>query len=269
MDIITFTTFQVVVDGKYPNVEDYDVLCTNALKKYDRDGIHYKIDHNMEKHNDFYWMYASYGNPLPYSDQVYDTLGKVTKDNPRKPYDAELRNQFFGLYDFKTQLLYLSNSQKKGFFEVYCKTYIGKEVTIKRIYKSAEEFLSIVKKISEIRLVSQRSIFTTKSGLFDEVDNLFGLGEPEQFKLDVNFGKVDKTNLFEQILKKWRDKFQDCKLEQLMCVGYDERDMEAIFNTDSFMNKIEVKQKKNTRGMYEQIGVRDALLAQVRVKADV
>lgn len=269
MDIITFTSFQVVVDGEFPTIEDFDILCSKALKKYDREGVHYKIENKLDNNNDFYWMYAIYGNPLPYSDQVYDTLSQVTKENPRKQSDAELRNQFFGLYDFRSKLLYLSNSQKKGFFEIYCKTYIGKEVTIKRVYKSAEEFLSIAKKISDIRLVSLRSIFTSKSGLFDEVDNLFGLGEPEQFKVDVSFGKVDKTSLFEQVLKKWRDKFHDCQIEQLVCVGYDERDIEVVFNTESFMNKIEVKQNKNAMGMFEQLEVRDALLAQVGVKADV
>lgn len=269
METITFTSFQVVVDGKFPTVDDYDVLCSKALIKYDREGVHYKIEHKLANDNDFYWMYASYGNPLPYSDQVYDTLSQVTKDNPRKQYDAELRNQFFALYDFKTQSLYLSNSQKKVFFEVYCKTYIGKEVIIKRIYKSAEDFLSIVKKVSNLRLVSQRSIFTMKSGLFDDVDNVFGLGEPEQIELDLSFGKIDKTNIFEQMLKGWRNRFQECQIDKLICVGYDENDMEVVFNTESFMHKIEVKQKKNSKGMFEQISVRDALLAQVRVTADV
>lgn len=262
-DFVTFTTFQLIIDGVVPSVNVMQQLVVNAVGDCTKEGVQYKIVHRIDSSGLYYWLYAEYGKPLPLADELFDVEEKTSSKNPRKPSQAELRTQLFVLYDFSSSLLYISNASKTGFLQEFMCTSLNKGVCIKKIYKTAEEFLEIIKLVDSIRLIAYSDLFTTKTGLFDESTNLFGLGEPNQLKLELKFFNAEKTISFNDLFLIWRDKLTRCEIGSMVCVGYDDKNMEIIFNTDSFANKIEVKAQKNNNGMYLKHFVENSLIHKI------
>lgn len=157
-------------------------------------------------------------------------------------------------------MLFLSNSKKSGFIEEYLRIYLEKEISIKKIYTSAEDFLQILHLIDNVRLISYNSdLFSQSTGLFDESSNIFGLGNPDQLSLELKFHKASKTASFIDKFLNWKNRIAKCELDNLICVGRDDKNMEIIFNTDSFANRIDVKAEQNNNGMFNDQYVEEAL----------
>lgn len=104
--------------------------------------------------------------------------------------------------------------------------------------------------IKEVNLVTKRSLFTAGSGLFDDANNIFGLGSPNQMSVDVKFNNVRKTRSFEQKFKFLNDKRYSGELDKLVCVGYSDNHLETIFNTDKLISKIEFTPNVDRYNMY-------------------
>lgn len=262
-DFVTFTTFQLIIDGVAPSVNIMQQLVEKAVGDCTKEGVHYKIMHKIGSAGLYYWLYAEYGKPLPLAEELFDVEEKTSSINPRKPSQAELRTQLFVLYDFKSSLLYLSNASKSGFLQEFMCTSLHTSVCIKKIYKTAEEFLEIIKLVDNIRIIAYDDLFTTKTGLFDESTNLFGLGVPNQLQLEMRFFNAEKTLTFHDLFLNWRDKLTRLEIGSMVCVGYDDKNMEIVFNADSFANKIEVKAQKNNNGMYLKHFIEDSLIQRI------
>lgn len=264
LDTITFTTFQLIIGGVTPSIETLTQLVTCAQNEYAKHGEHYRINHKVDNTKSYYWFYAEYGKPLPLPDSLYDVDKHVTTKNLRQQNQAELRSQLFAIYNMRSNLLYLSNSKKCGFLEEYFKTYLKTDITIKKIYTSAEDFLKIVQLIDSIKLISfNNDLFTQNTGLFDDSRNIFGLGNPEQLSIELKFLRAAKTPSFVERFLNWKERIAKCELDNLICVGFNDKNMEVIFNTDSFSNKIEVKAQKNNNGMYLDHFVEESLVIQM------
>ena len=86
---------------------------------------------------------------------------------------------------------------------------------------------------------------------------------PEDFSLEANFARATKTEKFISFFKKlvqWRDNLE---AESLMCIGRDDKNIETIFNAESFVQKIEVQAQKDSQGMYDSELILDALMKKV------
>lgn len=264
MDTIVFTTYQLVIENQLPSFDIMEQLVKEAPRDYEKHGEHYKMKQRIDSIHEYYFLCSEYGKPLPLPEELFDVEVKTTTKNLRRPNQVELRNQLFALYSFKTNLLYLSNARKSGFLAEYVKQNMKKDVCIKKIYVSAEEFLMIIKLVTSIRLVSYNSdLFSRNTGLFDEAGNIFGLGQQDQLCLEVKYHKANLTDAFKELFKNWITRKDKLEIDNLVCVGYDDHDMEVVFNTDSFSNKIEIKAQKNPNGMFLDDFVEQALIKKI------
>lgn len=261
MDTITFTTYQLLIDEQFPSVDILQRLTSKDTSSTTKAHSNYEVKHKLT--NQYYWLYASYGNPLPLADKLLDTKNMHKINNPRTANQAELRNQFFALYHLDQKLLYLSNSQKVSFINDFIRDILSLGVIIKKMYKSPEEFLDILQVIDNVNLISNHCLFTDKSGLFDDAGNILGLGNPDRVGIDFRYKHVEKTQAFITKFLELFKKKESIEYDQLLCVGRDDKNMEIVFNTDSFANKIDVKAQKNKNGMFLDHYVEEALVKQI------
>lgn len=100
---------------------------------------------------------------------------------------------------------------------------------------------------------------------FPSLNDLYGLGMPEDFTLEANFAKARLTDSFKEKLKQmvgWKNK---CEADSLLCVGRDDKNFETIFNADSFIQKTSVDVSKDEQGLYDSTMVKQALIDKIRV----
>lgn len=256
MSNLTFSAFQLIIDEKVPNIIDFTEY---KEEQYDtKDNIYRATTQKID--NAFYWIYMEYGGELPYGEKVYDKEKSEILDNPRTKSQAELNKQLFCLYDFEQHTFYISDSRKKGFLEEYLKQKLSKDILIKRFFKSPQEFLEYVQTIESISFTSKNNLFSLNNDMFSDPKDIFDLGQPENFKMDIEYNgrKVTenfKTKFFDLLSKK-----DNSEIQSLVCIGKDDNKVEAIFDISSFMQTVPLGLKKDDFGRYEQNVVQQNLL---------
>ena len=94
---LEFSDFHFVIDGNIPSVKDLKLVFDEAEDQYSSEDTHYVI--SKENINDeYFWLYARYGKPLPHPDTVYNARQRQEEDNPRSMDQIELAKQLFALY---------------------------------------------------------------------------------------------------------------------------------------------------------------------------
>ncbi len=256
---LTFSAFQLIINENKPNLSEFAEV---SEEQYNTKDNTYKI--NIEKiDNRFLWIYVIYGGSLPYSEEVVDTKTDKIIDNPRKINHVELNHQLFCLYDSQEYYFYISNSKKKTFLEDYFKEKLSKNFIIKRFFKNPREFIDEINKIDKISFTSKNNIFTTNSGLFDDVKDIFGLGQPENFKIDINYDSKNKTKKFIEIFQNFLTKNNNREIQSLVCIGKDDNEVESIFDINSFTKTRTLMLKKDKVGMFEPNIVKKNFLNQL------
>ena len=222
---------------------------------------------SIDETNHCMWIYLKSGNSLPYDDTVIDveTHEKIT--NPRQITQVELRHQYFALYDYVKQALYLSTLKSIGILTNFFSKVIGEEnVTIKKLLKNFNDVLKSFKSIKSIRLVATNGLFTQTNSLFQGVTDAFGLGIPGQYKIDVDFGYASLT---EHATRKLREINQKClagEIDTFICVGRDDTGLDGVFNMDTFTNSIKIKVAHDEKGMFQDLEVKQELIKQLGIR---
>lgn len=161
MATITFSIWRLMKENKkpglrweYPNKEDFP-------KELDRDLDSPKgMDHVLvrREENGVFFAIES-GSAEPRDDFVIDINSKEKRENPRKETEIELLKQLFVYFDFKTNLLYLSDIRYRKHFEQIIHEITGNDYILKGIYKEKDTFLDIIKTVEEIKFVTQNDLF--------------------------------------------------------------------------------------------------------------
>jgi hypothetical protein len=183
-------------------------------------------------------------------------------NNPRKKYQIELKNQFFGLYDFNNHILFLNNAKKKIFLQKLLEESIQKEVCIKNLYKTIDEFIEQIDQIDRIKLIAYRDLFSCHSDLFNGTKDFFGFGEPEDFTIEAGYNRRKNFDIVER-LKKFQQIKNDGCIRSLVCIGRDDKGFETIFNTDTFSQKIEINVSQNDEKLFDESEVKDKLIEEI------
>ena len=267
---LEFSDFYFLIGGNIPSAQDLKLVFDEVEDTYSSEDTHYVI--SKENINDeYFWLYARYGNSLPHPDTVYNARQKQEEDNPRSTDQIELAKQLFALYCINSKTLYLSSRKKKSWVEEYLKSKLRRDVVIKNFFKDMNEFIQQIKSIEKVKFVAKRNLFTLKGSImkiFPSPNDLFGLGMPEDFTLEANFNHARLTDAFIAYLKKmvgWRN---NCEADSLICVGRDDKNFETIFNADSFIKKLSVEAAKDDHGLYDPNIVKQALLSKIRGKSN-
>jgi hypothetical protein len=266
MSSLDFSALHLVIGDESPSLEKLNAIFTGEDDRYSSQGTHYIIQ-TKKIDNDLFWLYAKYGAESPYSEVVLNVSNSQQEKNPRKINQVETDKQIFCIYSMKRNSLYSSTQKKKSFLEEYFKSKTSSDVFVKFFYKDPEEFLNYIKKVNKIKFVTKSNLFTADGELykiFPEPNDLFGLGMPDDFTLEANFTNARVTPLFNKFFKKMVRWKNSCQAESLLCIGQDDKNFEAIFNVENFINRLTVNASKDSKGMYEPSIVMNSIVSKIR-----
>lgn len=238
-ETVAFSSVQLIIDNTIPTTtylkeifkprSDSLVYDTNTLHTYET-----KIYDER-----FYWLYSNFGKAKPHRDVVIDITTHEEKENPRTKSQVEPTGQFFAIYDAAVSILYLSKLNKKSFFKYFASDALLNEirVEVKNIYKTIEEFMSSINKVESIKFTGYRDLLTQGGDLMTPLKNIFGYDEPTEFTIEAKYNLEMKKSLADRMML-LRKKQSLGEIGNLVCIGRDDEDFEAVFNSESFTQKI-------------------------------
>lgn len=245
----------------YNREENFDI----ASRKYV-----FESDAGLELDR-FYWCSLEYQESLSYNERVYNDESKNIENNPRKPHQKELSSQLFAVYDTTTGYLFLNNSKKRNVLEFLFNIKLSDnedKIVIKPVYISYSEFSEKLKLIKEIHLQALPTLFNTQgsddnSGLLDffkHQDDILGLNGADKIEFKVSFRNVPVSERFTALLNKLNIAQKQSKLEKLICTGFDDNNLEVIFNTETFNQKVSVEIVRDNNSRYSSAEVKDKVI---------
>lgn len=266
---ITFSSLLLYVND---NLADLD-FCKKIEENPEKNGIKmfqknpFEFYSTFDKENKLLWIEVKTGKVFPYADTLYDIKTQEAVANPRKDTQAELRTQFFAFYDILNKNLYISNKSFVSTLLSYLRTVSKEEnIVVKETIKSIEEFCEEISKIKTIKLISKNSLFAQNDDLFSKVINQYGLGNPEQFQISVNYNYALVTERFKNKIKDLFNKKQSTEIDSCICVGKDNNGLERYFNMETFGCKTEIDVSQNENKMFDGIEIKSKLLNILRNK---
>jgi len=257
---LTFSSHQLIIGKSFPS-EDFLIKSfqTNSLELIHNEAFHQVTTSIIEER--FYWLYTSYGRPLPRTDHVISIEDGEKTTNPRTKKQIEPNNQLFAVYDFITQNFYISNLQQKNFFKTFFEKYTKDEVIIKNHYKNIDEFLKEISSVEKISFTGCQNLFSNGGDLMEPLKDIFGYGEPVEFFIEAKYG-AKKEKFIERIKDLWK-KQQSSQLKTLVCIGKNDGGLK-IFNTNSIIDKLTISSNKDEQSLFCETDVQKEILNKLR-----
>lgn len=265
MKDIIFSNYRIVVQNGYENrllsVEDFkDIqMPNNSIKKHSNSVYDLTID-LLE--DNYLWIYATHGNPNPCPNKVLDKNQSKYKANDRTPNLVEMRHQFFSLFDFTNNILYISDSKKKKFIEKLLKELLNIGLSINTIFVDLDDFDKKIKELKSIKFTSMSNLFTADSKLNNAFIDLLGLGANIDFTIDIDCKNkpLHKGN----ILQNLKNRLTNKQFKDLIIIGKNEGQFEQIFNAGTFNKKIIISAVENDEKMVDDEIVKMSLLEKIK-----
>ncbi len=259
-----FRNFQLIINNQYPTQKDINKICTyglNYIKDYGTDW--YEVDKYFIEDR-FLWLYCQYDNATIYNENILDGEKDEKRKNPRGKFQVELKRQLFICYDMQTKLFYINNIDKRGFARYYFSDTLQKDIIIKNIYTSLEEFQNSVTSIKQLKFVQERNIMNLlPNSVFTQQANIFGLDMPDKITMQVDYGNtpIEQAKNALQNFKKWK---VEGNFESIILVGIDDKEVEQSFDFSSLIKTIEIDVPKNENGRYNPDFAKTELLNRIR-----
>ena len=259
-----FKNCQLIINDEKPQKADIQKVAEQGLKyikNYGNDW--YEID-KLFLEDRFLWLYCEYDNSKLYNENVFDGVNDEKVENPRSKNQVELKKQLFACYDISTGFIYLNNLEKRGFISHYIQDILQKNVVIKNIYSSLDDFQNAVKFIKALKFVQKRNVMNiAKDSIFEQFNNIYGLDNPERVKMQVEYDNTPIGQLKNMIQNVKAKKFTG-EFEDIILIGRDDNDVEQSFDFSSLMKSIEVTVDKNDNGRYDPNSIKNEFLNKIR-----
>lgn len=260
-----FKNFELYVDNRVFDSSDMKQIVSADVDYFQHNKEIYLIDKKIIDER-FLWIYCQFDNEKLYGETVLDKEAETTFENTRDKNHIELRKQLFVLYDNKTSTLYTNDFNKKSFIKAYLKSVlVDKEIVIKNIYASLDEFKNAVKKIKKIRFARRYDMIANMEpdSIFDPRGSIFGLDLPDKYVLQVEYENKPIEMVTEALngLKRRRDHGY---FEEIVLIGENDSGVEESFNFSTLMKNIEVNPYKNENERFDEKEVEKLILGAVR-----
>ncbi|WP_279034430.1 hypothetical protein [Lactobacillus intestinalis] len=238
---LTFSKFQLYIESedeiaetRVPKQSDFKDS-TGAYRYVDKNNV-YESNQIVDK--DFWFIFINYGNSEPRGEKVYDFKENKKLKNPRTSSQAELKDQLFAYYDFKNEILYLNNSNKKKIIIKILKETTHLIFNIKNIYIEVEDFIAKLKEVNSFEFTSEKDIFSlpNEEAQRRALEDLTGTTAPKVFKVQAKYHKNSSYSIF-NFLKKMGKKVKANQLKGLIIKGKSESGFERVYNTDTLIQK--------------------------------
>lgn len=246
-------TKNIVFSGTFLSVND-NAISIDDFKRQIPENT-YSITENKRVHIYKYVYQDNYlkitfgdGSAMPRNPNVYDVETNQTLPNPRQPNQAEPR-ETFGLIDFTTGFLWLSNSRKRNSLLDFFRTKLEKnsKLVSKDVYDE-QRFIETLKRLDDIRLSAVPNLFS-QSGVLTErlAEEINGY---EATSAQLHFHYQDKL-VGNSLIEKIKSIFQNRNnFNGVVISGRDEKNLGMLFNADGFSRKIEFKASVDENEMF-------------------
>lgn len=258
-----FKTFQLFINNDFPRLCDLANVVNHGTSIFYNNVEFYKIEKSIFE-NRFFWMYCQYDNSKLYTDTVWNKISEEEESNPKKKSQIECRNQLFICYDIKQQRLYMNDISKRPFLKKYLHDTLNKDVEIKNIIHSLDDFQKSVQTIKEATFIQERNIVNSApSSLYSQTANIYGLDAPESMYLKVDCGNQPIRKMLNS-LKNFRHKNDTGEFERVVVVGTDDSGIEKSFDFSSIIESIEIHTDKDDNQHFDPNEVRRLILNEIR-----
>lgn len=225
-------------------------LKENILQKYNYDNESSFLTEYKDTKN-FFCIKIKYGRTKPYSETVDNLKENKIEPNPKHKNQVELQKQFFAFFYYKKNIIFFSSLKEINKLDYILKK-INNEYEIKKNIINIDDIKKYCNKINKIKLTINNNLLGQSNNFYpilnQETDKI-GLGQATQYQLKIKFNSVSITDNFIEFLKNTINK-KDF-LESLECIGHNsEKNMDLIFNTETFVNKINIDIDKDDNGFY-------------------
>lgn len=260
-------TRSIVFSGTFLSINDKPINIADFEKHIPEDT--YSIIESKRVHVYSYVYQDNYlkitcgdGSAMPRNPKVYDVETKQAIPNPRQPNHAETR-ETFGLIDFETGFLWLSDSRKRNFLLDFFRAKLDKNALIvsKDVYDE-QLFIEVLKKLDYIKLSAVPDLFS-QSGLLTEklAEEINGYGAASaQLRFHYQ-SKIVEATLIEKIKGIFKYKNH---LNGVVIAGRDCNNLGMLFNAEGFSRKIEFKALVDENEMFFPNEVFDLLITTIQ-----
>lgn len=259
-------TKNIVFSGTFLSIND-NAINIDVFKKQIPENT-YTITKNKRVHiykyvyqDNFLKITFGDGSAMPRNPNVFDVKTNKTLPNPRQPNQAEPRVTF-GLIDFKTGFLWLSNSRKRNSLLDFLRTKLEKnsKLVSKDVYDE-QKFIETLRKLDDIRLSAVPNLFSQSGVLTAKLAEEINGYEATLAQLHFHYqDKLVGYSLIEKIksIFKNRNNFNG-----VLISGRDEKNLGMLFNADGFSRKIEFKASIDENEMFLPDEVFNILIATI------
>lgn len=193
-----------------------------------------------------------HGSTQPRDVDVFNVRNKKLRENPRDEDEMEFMEQFFVLYDYKKELLFISNLRKRNLFLDLLNNYSkGYDFKIKGIYLNKSDFLAKLKTLTEVKFTTKNDLFTNQSDKAKSIEELIG-GTPENdVTIEIGFAK-EKIYRLKRFINRLINEQDNCEISGLLIRGDDESGFERVINNNEFIKKVKINNiLKETTGKFD------------------
>ena len=178
------------------------------------------------------------GSAMPRNPNVFDILTNQSTPNPRQSNQVEPR-ETFGLIDFNTSFLWLSNSRKKNSFIDFLKLKFKNAIIVSKDVYDEQKFIQTIKRLDLIKVSAVPNLFSEShiltQCLSEEINGYEATTASLQFQYQDKF-------IGENLIEKVKSIFANrTNFNGIVISGRDENNLGMLFNIDGFSRKIEFK----------------------------
>lgn len=245
MATITFSIWRLIKENRNFGARWENFVKEDFPRKFDKSLESLKGINHVRILNDenYIFFVVESGSLEPRDEYVIDKISKQRRKNPKKETEIELLRQLFAYYDFKTNLLYLSDVRNKKLFEEIMYEITGENFILKGIYEEKEKFLELLSNVEEIKFTTKNNIFSRNSKQRESLIDLVGTTEITDLTLDIkaNSHRFNPVKLLNDLMKEEND----CAISGLLIRGKDETGFEHLYNQQTFIKKIIIDAEKS------------------------
>lgn len=260
-----FKSFSLIVDESYPDTALLNRMANDRVRRINIGEFSYKFCLQFVDER-FFLMAVDYSDGK-YSDTVYDTESESEKENPKKRYEIEYKDQFFACYDVEKCELYISNIQRKSAVRALFADYILPElkVRVRERLSSLDDFAAVVRSIKRVKYTQTKNLVNLHpDSLFAQRYDPLGLDLPDKLTSTLEFD----TGLHARpIIDKLRDmisRHNSREIESLEVTGEDADGFDQLFSLDKIVKSIVVEVDADADGRYDSDEIFEKLMIALR-----
>ncbi len=258
-----FKTFQFIFEKDITG-EEVNKIASEEQLNFEYGSDIYLIDSEIIN-NSLIWLYCQYDNKNLYGEIVFDTSSHTKSSNQRKKTQVELRGQLFIIIDLENHLLFINDINKKGFIKHFLSERLQKNVYIKYIYSSLEEFENSIKCLTGVKFTQERNIAsrTDPDSIFMKSVNELGLDFPNKLTMKIDYGKKPIA-LIRKGLKGLKEKRNLGYFSDIVVTGLDDDNIEQHFDFRTLVKSITISVEKNENEQYDEIEIKKLIIEKIR-----